>query len=144
MSKLRRVLMSIPSCSIRIKETPPIFLAPILACPSGPTNHHPHFSTSPPQCGKSRRDGNRNRGVSALRRTGLRHRVGMSLYPLPKPVLHKSKPHVDENHGLWGFFNKDRTALSTPEQDNAHGLSLICLQTCCNLTELASRATLGG
>ncbi|MCJ1464290.1 54S ribosomal protein L4 mitochondrial [Pseudocyphellaria aurata] len=121
MSKLRRVRTSIPSYSIQIKETPPIFLAPILACSSGPINHQSHFSTFPPQCGQARRDGNRNRGVSGLRRTGLRNPVGMSKVPLPEPVRIRETPKVDENHGLWGFFNKDRTALSTPEEDNAHG-----------------------
>ncbi|KAI9812848.1 MAG: 54S ribosomal protein L4 mitochondrial [Thelocarpon impressellum] len=44
--------------------------------------------------------------------------------PLPTPVLDpakRSKVPVDEQHGLWGFFNAERTALNTPEQDFAHG-----------------------
>lgn len=75
---------------------------------------------------KRERDPNPNRGVSALRRTGLRHRVSMSKFPLPKPVLDpekRSKPTVDENHGLWGFFNEQKTTLSTPEEDASHGRS---------------------
>lgn len=48
----------------------------------------------------------------------------MSFQPLPKPVLdpkRRSKIQVDPNHGLWGFFNRERKALSTPDEDNAHG-----------------------
>jgi len=29
---------------------------------------------------------------------------------------------VDEDHGLWQFFNKERRVLATPEEDNSHGL----------------------
>ncbi|MCJ1244924.1 54S ribosomal protein L4 mitochondrial [Trapelia coarctata] len=48
----------------------------------------------------------------------------MSKEPLPQPVLdpaRRSKVKVDENHGLWGFFNKDKKSLTTPEQEAAHG-----------------------
>lgn len=101
-----------------------MFLAPMLAYTSKPANQSSHFSTSASSSQRRKRDGNPNRGVSALRRTGLRYPVGMSKEPLPQPVLdptRRSKIEVNENHGLWGFFNKDRTALSTPEEDNAHG-----------------------
>ncbi|KAI9795150.1 MAG: 54S ribosomal protein L4 mitochondrial [Peltula sp. TS41687] len=70
------------------------------------------------------RDASRNRGVSAIRRTGPRQTLSVSKVPLPQPVLDpskRSKFQVDENHGLWGFFNKQRTTLSTPEDDSAHG-----------------------
>jgi len=43
---------------------------------------------------------------------------------LPKPVLDVSKRspiQVDPNHGLWGFFNKERTALADTLDDAAHG-----------------------
>lgn len=116
--------MSIPLRPVQIKETPPIFLAPLLACPFVSTIHQSQFSTSTPSCDRRRRDGNPDRGVSALRRTGLRNPVGMSKEPLPRPLLNpkkRSKVTVDQNHGLWGFFNKDKKALSTPEDDNAHG-----------------------
>lgn len=145
MSNLQRMRMSIPLRTVQIKETPPIFLAPILACPYVSTNHRSHFSTSAPSCGRERRDGNPNRGLSALRRTGLRYPVGMSKVPLPEPVLNpkmRSKVTVDEKHGLWGFFNKARTLLSTPEEDNAHGMSLVCLELGLNLIDLDYRATL--
>lgn len=48
----------------------------------------------------------------------------MSKDPLPRPVLDakkRTKYPVDENHGLWQFFNSKRTTLNTPEQDHAHG-----------------------
>jgi len=79
------------------------------------------FSTSPTL---HPRDQNRNRGVSALRRTGLRQPLSVSKEPLPVPQLDsskRSKPIVDENHGLWGFFNKKKACLPTPEEDYAHG-----------------------
>ncbi|CAD6585636.1 MAG: 54S ribosomal protein L4 mitochondrial [Alectoria sarmentosa] len=50
----------------------------------------------------------------------------MSKQPLPQPVLDpkkRSKIEVDKNHGLWGFFNEKRKALSTPEEDAAKGRS---------------------
>lgn len=40
--------------------------------------------------------------------------------PVLNPKL-KSKVEVDEDHGLWGFFNKERRLLATPEEDLAHG-----------------------
>lgn len=43
---------------------------------------------------------------------------------LPKPVLDpakRSKVQVDEDHGLWAFFNKSRTSLPTVDEDDAHG-----------------------
>ncbi|KAI9720196.1 MAG: hypothetical protein M1812_003014 [Candelaria pacifica] len=80
------------------------------------------FSTTSPQF-KRTRDYNRNRGVSALRRTGPRHPLSVSNEPLPRPVLDpkkRSKVQVDENHGLWQFF-KGKKALSTPEDIAEHG-----------------------
>lgn len=107
----------------------PTFLAPALAGPNGLVQLQSlQFSTSAQlfkrQSHRSKRDTNPNRGVSALRRTGLRNPVSMSKFPLPKPVLSshtRPKPTVDENHGLWGFFNEQRTTLSTPQEDKAHG-----------------------
>ena len=48
----------------------------------------------------------------------------MSRYPLPEPVPEserKTKIEVDPNHGLWGFFNEQKTLLSTPEDDSKFG-----------------------
>jgi large subunit ribosomal protein L47 len=67
---------------------------------------------------------NRNRGVSALRRTGLRYPVSVSKEPLPQPVLDpqkRAKPTIDPNHGLWEFFNKDKVPVGTPEEDYEQG-----------------------
>lgn len=108
-----------------LKENLPVFLAPILSLASKPVYQHSHFSTSSFLCERRKRDGNPNRGVSALRRTGLRYPVGMSKEPLPQPVLDpnkRTKIKTDDNHGLWGFFNSQRTSLSTPEEDSAHGI----------------------
>lgn len=125
-----------------LKESPPVFLAPILALTSKPVHQHSYFSTSSPLCERRKRDGNPNRGVSALRRTGLRYPVGMSKEPLPQPVLDPSKRtkiKTAENHGLWGFFNSQRTSLSTPEEDNAHGMQTL-QNACFVLTYNSGRA----
>lgn len=109
----------------KCKEFPPVFLAPILDYRISSCKQHSHFSTST-LLKTRKRDGNPNRGVSGLRRTGLRYPVGMSKEPLPVPVLDpkkRSKFTVDDNHGLWGFFNAKRTSLSTPEEDAACGKS---------------------
>lgn len=73
----------------------------------------------------ARRDRNKSRGVSALRATGPRKRQTLSakLENLPKPVPddQRSTIEVDPDHGLWGFFNRERTPFAIPEYDNAHG-----------------------
>ena len=108
-------------------EAPPAFLAPSLLRPIAPrTTRILRFSTFPSKCARTR-DLSKNRGESALRRTGLKHPVEMMKGPLPRPVLdpeRRSKVPVDQNHGLWDFFNKDRMALTKPEDENAHGLLL--------------------
>ncbi|KAI5251628.1 MRP-L47-domain-containing protein [Aureobasidium subglaciale] len=119
---LTALAMSVPSrffsqgLPIRQSSLPPAFLLPSLFTSS--------FSTSSPAA--ARRDGNRNRGVSALRRTGLRPRQTLSVKvkDLPKPVTditQRSEIDVDPDHGLWGFFNRDRLPFATPEYDNNHG-----------------------
>ncbi|KAJ6264268.1 54S ribosomal protein L4 [Drechslerella dactyloides] len=43
---------------------------------------------------------------------------------LPKPVMDPSKRTklvTNPDHGLWGFFNKDKAAIPTPEEDHKHG-----------------------
>ncbi|KAI4735843.1 MRP-L47-domain-containing protein [Aureobasidium sp. EXF-12298] len=114
--------MSVPSrllsqsLHIRQSTLPPPFLLPSLFISS--------FSTTSPA--SARRDGNPNRGVSALRRTGLRRRQTLSVRveDLPKPVTdskQRSQVDVDPNHGLWGFFNRDQYPFATPDYDNSHG-----------------------
>ena len=70
------------------------------------------------------RDNNRERGVSTVRRTGLRQPLSVSKTPLPKPVLDPSKRsrvEVDEDHGLWDFFHSKEKPMNTPEEDFEHG-----------------------
>ncbi|OJJ46743.1 hypothetical protein ASPZODRAFT_16495 [Penicilliopsis zonata CBS 506.65] len=108
---------------VQVVELPPPYLAPSL-----------HFSLirSPIQCSSfsstavaSGRDANKVRAVSAIHRTGPKFPLGVSKYPLPKPVspdaIERRSP--TPNHGLWGFFPPDKQALSTPEYDGAHGRS---------------------
>ncbi|MCJ1389999.1 54S ribosomal protein L4 mitochondrial [Xylographa bjoerkii] len=113
----------IKPCYIVFREAPPVFLVPFLALAHPGTTHASQFSTSAARCLRTR-DNNKNRGVSAIRRTGLKHPLSMSKEPLPQPVLdpaRRSQVKVDENHGLWGFFNKEKKFLTTPEAESAHG-----------------------
>ena len=108
-------------CLTRSKCLPPLFLAPSLGTDSSSRSQ---FSTSSPIHHRRRKGDNTNRGVSALRRTGLRFPVGMSKYPLPQPVLdpkRRSKIEVNEKHGLWGFFNEKRTLLTEPSEEKKFG-----------------------
>ena len=122
-------IRGIPALTKISHELPPTFLAPALASSRCGVQQISGFSTSAASCArhkayKKRRDGNPNRGESALRRTGLRFKVGMSKEELPQPVLdpsRRSKVQVDPNHGLWGFFNREKQALTKPEDDYAHG-----------------------
>ena len=127
----RRVL------GLSLESHPPIFLAPLLASNSQSIHQRSSFSTTATLSVRAnrKRDGNPHRGESALRRTGLRYPNGMSKQPLPQPVLDPKKRSpiiVDENHGLWGFFNKNRTALSTNKDSDQRGM----LQ-CSSLMELS-------
>ncbi|KXS99598.1 hypothetical protein AC578_2228 [Pseudocercospora eumusae] len=103
---------------------PPSFLLPAFAAAQTQTSS---FSTSSADYARSRpkRDGNPARGISALRRTGMK-KLRTSVLPkdLPKPVLdpaRRSQVQVDERHGLWEFFPSDRGSMATPEQLHSHG-----------------------
>lgn len=104
--------------SARQFSLPPAFLIPSF-CHIQTSS----FSTSSPAL--ARRDRNKSRGVSALRATGPRKRQTLSakLEELPKPVPdeQRSPVQVDPDHGLWQFFNRERTPFATPEYDNAYG-----------------------
>ena len=83
------------------------------------------FSTTISRSGPNS-DRSKKRGVSALRRTGPRWPTAVSKEPLPRPVLNpakRSKIKVNENHGLWAFFDKDRKAFEAPETVAEHGES---------------------
>jgi len=108
----------------RLQNTPPAFLVPSLLGPKQQTSSY--TSTPTTQFPRSTRDANPDRGVSTVRRTGLREPSSVSRQPLPKPVLDpakKSKLEVDENHGLWEFFHSKEKPINTPEEDYAHGRS---------------------
>ena len=99
---------------------PPSFLLPGISATSNATASS--FSTSASSAYP--RDKNPRRGISALRGTGLRNPLSVSKLPIPKPVMDpkkRSKVPVDPDHPLWGFFNQQKTILSTPEEDDAHG-----------------------
>ncbi|KAI4143662.1 MAG: hypothetical protein LQ340_006921 [Diploschistes diacapsis] len=81
------------------------------------------FSTTSPLSLKTA-DRNKNRGVSGLRRTGPRYPRAVSKEPLPQPVLdpaRRSKIQVNEKHGLWDFFDKEKNPFEKPEVVAAHG-----------------------
>ena len=121
--------------------SPPLFLAPLLTIDFGLAQHCSRFSTCTPLFKRktnhrNKRDSNPERGVSALRRTGLRHPVSMSKVPLPQPVLDTNKKKIEgtKDHGLWGFFNAQRTVLSTPDEDDAFGMVSRTMGRCVMLT----------
>ncbi|KAJ5994010.1 mitochondrial 39-S ribosomal protein L47 (MRP-L47)-domain-containing protein [Penicillium sp. IBT 35674x] len=107
-----------------LAELPPPYLAPSLHFT--PPSQSSSFSTTPVAAGRERgRDLNRVRAVSAIHRTGPRFKLGVSKYPLPKPVSSENLPPRPKNpdHGLWGFFPPSREAISVPDFDMAHGRS---------------------
>ena len=105
---------------------PPAFLAPALFAPKLSPRVSQFSTTSPNFKRKKRIDGNPDRGISALRRTGPKRRLAMDQFPLPEPVMDVDKRpalETDKDHGLWGFFNKDRTLLTEPLTEGQHGRS---------------------
>jgi large subunit ribosomal protein L47 len=88
------------------------------------------FSTLPPlqyprKTQKRVRDANMMRGMSAIKGDGIHARMRLSVKPedVPVPVSddRRSKIEADEKHGLWGFFNKEKTLLSLPDELGNHG-----------------------
>ncbi|QIX00933.1 hypothetical protein AMS68_006450 [Peltaster fructicola] len=63
--------------------------------------------------------------MSALKSSGLGKKfvlqTDVGRHPLPQPMRRTSKHRIDHNHGLWGFFDQDRSALMTPEALSKHG-----------------------
>ena len=111
--------------STRSFTTVPLFLAPAFASQAPSTLSLRFYSISPSQQAQKirHRDKNKNRGVSAIRRTGLRYPLSMSNYELPKPVLDRKPNNVlsaDTTHGLWGFFNSERQAVLSRDS-HLHG-----------------------
>jgi large subunit ribosomal protein L47 len=111
-----------PSLSSTKPDALRLFLVPSFLCTR--TAPAAQFSTSPARCKK---DNNTNRGVSAVRGTGLRPRQTLSVkqknfkdQQLPMPVEITEKPTGTPDHGLWDFF-KDQKLLQTPVEENRHG-----------------------
>ncbi|KAF2719494.1 MRP-L47-domain-containing protein [Polychaeton citri CBS 116435] len=103
----------------RVNCPPPSFLLPAFRHGQTAT-----FSTSEAQ--QARKDGNPKRGMSALYRRGLGKKQRLSVNPakLPQPRLDpqlRSEVRVDEDHGLWDFFNKQRDAMMPVESLHLHG-----------------------
>lgn len=101
-------------------DLPPPYLAPAI--------HHSAQSSSFSSTainarGRSFPDKSKNRGVSAIHRTGPKHPLSVSKFPLPVPVSRADLPprQTNPDHGLWGFFPPSRLPTSTPEYDIAHG-----------------------
>lgn len=71
------------------------------------------------------RDNNRERGLSAMRRTGPRSSLSVGSHndTLPQPVDPEDFPKIktDPKHGLWDFFYEPGKALNTPQEDSEHG-----------------------
>ncbi|KAL4880426.1 mitochondrial 39-S ribosomal protein L47 (MRP-L47)-domain-containing protein [Aspergillus karnatakaensis] len=108
-----------------LADLPPPYLAPSLHFPLNRSSvQTSNFSSTAPAAGQGR-DLSKTRGVSAIHRTGPKHKLGVSKYPLPKPVSPEKleQREATPDHGLWGFFPRDRTALASPEYDNACGRS---------------------
>lgn len=116
-SRAKAILPTAPALS-RTLCLPPAFLLPSFY--GGQTRAF-HETQS-----HQKRETNRNRGLSALRRSGLRkgQTLSVKLENIPKPVLNReerSQIQVDPDHGLWKFFNSERTSIATPEYNNAFG-----------------------
>lgn len=122
------------SAQIDSRYMPPVFLAPALqpflylttshTAPQTSHHHHPFSTTTPRQIRLRNREKNKSRGVSVMRRTGPRVPLSMSKYALPEPVwdpASRKEFQTRDDHGLWGFFNEKRTAMTAPEDLDAHG-----------------------
>lgn len=102
----------------------PLFLAPAFANFWVPLPSRKSFSTSTRWCIAHNREKNKKRGVSAIRSTGPRLRLGVSVFPLPTPVDdadRRQKFKTNDRHGLWGFFGEDKRAMISPEDEAAFG-----------------------
>lgn len=96
--------------------------------PASPCTRAPvaRFSTSTPAW---KADNNKNRGVSAVRHTGLRPRQTLSVIkgqkktPMPVPVKRTTQIQGDPNHGLYDFFQGKQLML-TPLEESQHGTNI--------------------
>ena len=119
------VTRSISATPLRILDLP-LFLAPAFADIRTAFRSKRSFSSSSAQCERQNREKNKQRGVSAIRSTGPRVPLKVNKYPLPVPVENpdrRKKFKTTENHGLWGFFNEEKKAMVSPEEEASHGMS---------------------
>ncbi|EXJ81064.1 hypothetical protein A1O3_07352 [Capronia epimyces CBS 606.96] len=75
---------------------------------------------------RPKKDKNKQRGVSAIRRTGPRSTRGLWQHPLPVPVARDHRTTAaeyagSEDHGLWGFFDQKRQSMLPPDEESSHG-----------------------
>ncbi|KAJ5372811.1 Ribosomal protein L47 mitochondrial [Penicillium concentricum] len=105
-------MQQVPRIASRLRglamaELPPTYLAPSLH-PSVTLSaiQTSSFSSTASVGANPRRDKSKNRGVSAINRTGPRTPFTVSRWPLPKPVSPEDMQprETNPNHGLWGFF----------------------------------------
>lgn len=103
----------------RSQSLPPAFLLPSLYQP-------PSRSFQSSSVTYQRRETNKRRGLSALKRSGLRkgQTLSVKLENLPRPVSDpekRSKIDVDPDHGLYKFFRSADTSISPPETIKQYG-----------------------
>jgi hypothetical protein len=69
--------------------------------------------------------------MSAIRGTGLGPWIKLSVKPadVEAPRKIEIEPEDSPDHGLWNFFNPQRTILSTPVEEAKHGMALVRLGT---------------
>lgn len=110
--------------SRHIQVVPRTFsLPPAFLIPSFSYQQSAKFSSTP--LNAARKDGNRMRGVSALRRTGPRKSMTPSVDPtkIPRPV--KRDPfqgvEVDYDHGLYDFFHERDVPFPPTDVMNKYG-----------------------
>jgi hypothetical protein len=62
-----------------------------------------------------------------MRGTGLGPWIRLSVKPEDVEVPRKIQiePEESPNHGLWNFFNPQRTILSTPVEESRHGTAFV-------------------
>jgi hypothetical protein len=65
--------------------------------------------------------------MSAIRSTGIPPWIKLSVSAADLKTPRKIQPayEIDENHGLWGFFNQSRTILTSPDKMHEYGTSIM-------------------
>lgn len=118
----------INSLTPKLQTSIPLFLAPAFAELSVNSNIITRsFSSSSCHQLRKKRDLNKRRGESVLRSTGPRHQLSVErLYrQLPVPKAEEDRPLQDfptnPNHGLYGFFNRERQTVIPGEKEALHG-----------------------